>query len=148
MPKPRGENNELNGFEIAVCENQAALFRDCQWDFSVDAFDFIDKFMNSSVAESMDKDISVFHNNGTKQIGEAVLRECEVQAHGGEYYNPDVLYWAGYIYRYWCWWLGESSREIYNYADIRRLSSAYGLHVLSPEGAIRKLKENRDNEPK
>jgi hypothetical protein len=148
MLKERGEANELNGFEIAVCENQAALFRDCQWDFAVDAFDFIEKFMTSSIAESMDKDISVFHNNGTKQIGEAVLRECAVKAHDGDYYNPDVLFWAGYIYRYWCWWLGESSRDIYRFADISRMAEAYGLHVLSPERAIQKLKESGRHEPK
>jgi len=130
---------ELNGFEIAVCENQGALFRDCQWDFDVDAFDFIEKFMIGSVAESMDREISVYHNNGTKQIGEAVLREAAVNPFQGDPVNPDLLYWAVYVYRYWVWWLGEGSRAVYAQAEIERMSRSYGLHVLSPERAISEL---------
>jgi hypothetical protein len=137
-------DRELNGFEIAVCENQGALFRDCQADFNVDALDFIEKFMTGSIAADMDAEISAYHNNGTKQIGEAVLRVSDVRPFSGKPINTDILYWIGYVYRYWSWWLGTTSATIYETADIIRMIAAYGLHVLSPERAITKLLQDTD----
>lgn len=138
----RGIDKELNEFEIAVCDNQGLLFQDCQWDFEVDAKDFVEKFMNSDIAASMDNTVSPFHNTGTKQIGEKLLQKIIVKPFKGEYKSSDTLYWMGYIYRYWVWWLGDSSKEIYQKADYTTMSRLYSyLHTLSPELAILKLKQ-------
>ena len=100
--------------------------------------------MNSDVAASMDNTLSPFHNTSTLQIGESLLKECEVNSFKGEYRNSDILYWTGYIYRYWVWWLGMSSKEVYAKADYETMSTLYSyLHTVSPELAISKLNENR-----
>jgi hypothetical protein len=132
---------ELNGFELAVCENQGALLRDCQQDFDVDACDFTEAFMTGPIAASMDNPVSLYHNNGTRQIGTAVLRQRPVKPFCGKLLNPDALYWAGYLYRYWSWWLDARSRDIYSAVTIEEMLAAYGLHTLSPERAIAKLLE-------
>jgi hypothetical protein len=75
------------------------------------------------------------------QIGTAVLRQRPIKPFCGELLNPDALYWVGYLYRYWSWWLGARSRDIYSAANIEEMIAAYGLHVLSPERAIAKLLE-------
>ena len=140
----RGKEKELNQFELAVCDNQGLLFQDCQWDFEVDALDFVSEFMNSNVAKSMDNTLSPFHNTGTQQIGNSLLKECRIKSFIGEYVNSDILYWMGYIYRYWVWWLGESSKDIYSKADYETMSMLYSYyHTLSPELAILKLNKAR-----
>lgn len=138
----RGVDTELNEFKIAVCDNQGLLFQDCQWDFEADANDFIEKFMNSDVAASMDNTVSPFHNTGTKQLGESLLKEVVLKPIECEYKNSDILYWIGYIYRYWVWWLGDTSKEVYKKADYATMDRLYSyLHMLSPELAILKLRE-------
>ncbi|HBY20566.1 MAG: hypothetical protein A2Y24_07570 [Clostridiales bacterium GWE2_32_10] len=139
-----GVDKELSEFETAVCRNQALLFQECQWDFDVDSKDFIAKFMNGNIAASMDKQLSPFHNTGIKQIGEAMLDEYEIDRFNGNEHNQEVLYWMGYIYRYWNMWLGESSKEIYEIADYDYMSTVYNyFHTLSPETAIMRIKNKK-----
>ncbi|OGO84088.1 MAG: hypothetical protein A2Y24_08225 [Clostridiales bacterium GWE2_32_10] len=136
-----GGDKELNMFEIAVCDNQGLLFAECQSDFESDAKDFIVKFMHSDIARSMDNNISPYHNTGTKQIGEALLESDNVKIFEGAIKNKDMLYWMGYIYRYWNKWLGESSECIYSQADYDYMVIVYNyFHTLSPEQAILRIK--------
>ena len=60
----------------------------------------------------------------------------------GEIYDKETLYWAGYIYRYWSFYTGESSREIYKQAPAETMSRNWLIfHTLAPEVAIDDLKE-------
>ena len=60
----------------------------------------------------------------------------------GEIYDKETLYWAGYIYRYWNFYTGESSREIYKQAPAKTMKVVYLMyHTMSPEMAIDRLKE-------
>jgi hypothetical protein len=136
-------DKELNTFELAVCNNQGDLFEESQYDFGSDAYDFVTKFMNSDIAESMDKPISMCHTWGIKQIGETLLNTVEIKRHtGDEYIKRDALFWAGYLYRFWSLLKNESSARIIKEAPIEVVCGAYaGLHTLSPEEAIRMLKQ-------
>jgi len=61
---PFNPQYELNSFEIILCEQQGDLFRECQYDFEVDALDFITKFMSSSLAAEYDRPVSSYHYLG------------------------------------------------------------------------------------
>ena len=64
----------------------------------------------------------------------------------GEIYDKETLYWAGYIYRYWRFYTGESSREIYKQAPAKTMKVVYLMyHTMSPEMAIDRLKEAYKN---
>lgn len=57
----------------------------------------------------------------------------------------DRLQWAGYTYRYWHYYTGEESREIYKIADARTMNECWrGFHTLDVEMAIDDLKEIYD----
>lgn len=63
----------------------------------------------------------------------------------------DRLQWAGYTYRYWHYYTGESSKEIYKVADEKMIEECWlGFHTLDVEMAIDDLKEiyyqKKDNE--
>ena len=49
----------------------------------------------------------------------------------------------GYIYRYWHFYTGESSKEIYKQANAELMNALYlAYHTMSPEMAIDRLKES------
>ena len=57
-------------------------------------------------------------------------------------FDNETLYWAGYLYRYWHFYTGESSKTIYRIADADTINTMYyGYHTLDMEMAIDRLKE-------
>jgi hypothetical protein len=61
---------------------------------------------------------------------------------GGTVYDKEVLYWAGYLYRFWHFATGEDSKEIYRQAPAETMSRNWLIfHTLAPEVAIEDLKE-------
>ena len=62
---------------------------------------------------------------------------------GGEIYDRETMYWAGYVYRTWHYYTGESSKEIYKQAPAKTMRVTYfPYHTMSVEMAIDRLKES------
>ena len=60
----------------------------------------------------------------------------------GEIFSADVLYWIGYIYRYWHYYTGEDSAKIYKQAPALTMKRNYMIfHTMDPVLAIEDLKE-------
>jgi len=141
----RGLDNELGEFELTTCRNQGDLFEDCEYleEHPCDAIDFITKFMNSEIAASMDKDVSMCHTWGTKQIYETLFSMVNIKRRESEVYTDSrSLFWVGYMYRYWVWWLGESSKEVIRKVPAELACGMYtGLHTLDVKQAIIMLKQ-------
>ena len=56
--------------------------------------------------------------------------------------SKDMMFWIGYIYRYWHFYKGEESKKIYCQAPIETMKTNYLMfHTLSPELAIDDLVE-------
>lgn len=77
---------------------------------------------------------------------EYILEELNEEANGlkkaGMVYDVEVMYWAGYTYRYWHYYTKEYSREIYKIADAKIMNECWlGFHTLDVEMAIDDLKE-------
>lgn len=54
-----------------------------------------------------------------------------------------VMYWVGYVYRYWHYVTGESSREIYRQAPTKTMNVNYLMfHTMDPEMAVEDLKKS------
>ena len=52
------------------------------------------------------------------------------------------MYRTGYIYRYWHYYTGESSKDIYKIADAKTMNECWlSFHTLDVEMAIDNLKE-------
>ena len=61
----------------------------------------------------------------------------------GEVYADELIYWIGYIYRYWHYVTGEPSKEIYKQAPVKVMKQNYArLYMMTPEEVIEILKGN------
>jgi hypothetical protein len=61
---------------------------------------------------------------------------------GGNVYDKEMLYWTGYIYRFWNIYTGEDSKEIYKQAPAEAMNRNWLMfHTLAPEVALEDLKE-------
>ena len=128
--------------QLALCDTQGQLFElAAERGYSSEAF--IKAFMTSQVAADMDKDFHHVQWAGKAYILSRMEDELADQlTKDGEIYDKETLYWAGYIYRYWNFYKGESSREIYKQASAKTMKVVYLMyHTMSPEMAIDRLKD-------
>lgn len=103
---------------------------------------FIRTFMNSSIAAGLDSDFDYMQWAGKEYILERMVDEySEGISQNGTVYDGETLYWTGYLYRYWHFYTGESSKETYKIANAKTMNSTYyGYHTLDIESAIDRLK--------
>ncbi|MCD7955484.1 MAG: CRISPR-associated helicase Cas3' [Lachnospiraceae bacterium] len=133
---------ELSLDKRQLCDIQGRLF-ELALKSGYDSPIFIKTFMNSRAAECLDDTYDRLQWAGEEYI----LEELEEEAAGilkkdGELFSREIMYWIGYVYRYWHYYSGESSREIYKIADTRTMEECWlGFHTLDVEMAIDDLKE-------
>ena len=131
--------------QLTLCDTQGKLFElAAERGYSSEAF--IKAFMTSQVSADMDKEFHHVQWAGKAYILSRMEDELADQlTKDGEVYDKETLYWAGYIYRYWNFYTGESSREIYKQAPAKTMKVVYLMyHTMSPEMAIDRLKESYD----
>ena len=135
--------------QLTLCDTQGQLFQlAAERRYSSEAF--IKAFMTSQVSADMDKEFHHVQWAGKAYILSRMEEELVEQlVKDGEIYDNETLYWIGYIYRYWSFYTGESSKEIYKQAPAKTMNVVYLMyHTMSPEMAIDRLKEayNTKNE--
>ena len=102
----------------------------------------MEKFMNSKTAVALDKIYDRLQWAGEEYILEELNEEVGGLKKAGTTYHNEIMYWSGYTYRYWHYYTGESSKEIYAEAPADRMASTYlGFHTLDIKMAIDRLKE-------
>ena len=131
----------LQMYERQLCDIQGRLFELARKN-GYDCPAFIECFMNSSSAAALDDTYDRLQWAGEEYILEELEESSGGLRKAGTVYSREVMYWAGYTYRYWHFRTGESSREIYEAADAERMNSCWaGFHTLDVEMAIENLKE-------
>lgn len=137
----------LDSIELNICDMQGMLF-ELSAKEGYDSKDFIDKFMKSETAVDLDKKFNHMQWAGQGYIISRVAEE-DKPIKSDNVYDNERLYWAGYIYRYWHYYTGESSKEIYKQAPAETMRAVYLMyHTMSPEMAIDRLKESHKNKKK
>ncbi len=103
---------------------------------------FIKGFMRSKVAEGLDSEFDFMQWCGKEYILERMMDEYpQYCVKDGTVYHGEVLYWMGYLYRYWHFYTGENSKEIYKTVGAKVMNYSYlGFHTLDIEEAIDRLK--------
>ena len=133
----------LTSVQLLLCERQAQLFESLD-SRRVDAKTFIKAFMNSRAAEGLDADYDRMQWAGNEYIFEDVMEEFDLKPDPAcERHNPEVLFYAGWITRYWHYLTGESSKEIYRQCNEDDLLAAYGFHTEPNDLAVEDLKNSR-----
>lgn len=92
----------------------------------VDSDDFCYKFMNSKRGEMILNDDLVCEYCGESFMFSGLAREIEFKK--GTFYNGDVLYFTGFLYKYWASTRGSSAKEIYALAPISLIAERYEFY--------------------
>ena len=132
--------------QLTLCDTQGQLFElAAERGYSSEAF--IKVYMTTQVSADMDKEFHHVQWAGKAYILSRMEDELSEQlVKDGEIYDKETLYWIGYIYRYWRFYTGESSKEIYKQAPAKTMNVVYLMyHTMSPEMAIDRLKEAYSN---
>ena len=97
----------------------------------------------SDTAKELDSKYNRMQWAGEEQLFEEVAAAAgDVLTASGDVFSNDVLYWVGYIYRYWHYYSGEDSVKIYKQASVETMKRNYMIfHTMDPVLAIEDLKE-------
>ena len=126
---------------LQICDIQGRLFK-LAWKAGYDSEDFMKQFMRSRVARDLDSEYNRMQWAGEEYLLEEFADECPQTIKGNAQYDKEVMYWAGYLYRYWHILTKESSKEIYAQAPATTMNTNYLMfHTMAPELAIEDLKE-------
>lgn len=132
----------MNDIELKLCDIQGRLF-ELSVERQLRSTSFIKIFMNSETAKALDSTYNRMQWAGEEYLLEEIVEAAgDKVSKGGEIYSKDLIYWIGYIYRYWHYYTKESSKAIYKQAPVETMKSNYLMfHTVAPEVAIEDLKE-------
>ena len=132
----------MDELKLKLCDIQGRLF-ELSGEKAIPSSPFIRAFMTSEVAKELDS-----RYNRAQWMGEEYLLEDLKSLAGdslsgsGEVFSKDVLYWTGYVYRFWHLHTGEDSASILRQASPDRMKRNYPMfHTMDPSLAVEKLKE-------
>ena len=134
----------MTSIELQLCDIQGRLFK-LSAQRRINSAEFIKVFMKSAKAKALDSTYNRMQWAGEEYLLEEVIDEAgdRFEKHG-EVYAEELIYWIGYIYRYWHYVTGESSKEIIKLASVKVMRQNYErLYMMTPEEVIKKLKEKK-----
>lgn len=132
----------MEELQLKLCDIQGRLF-ELSADSNYGSANFVKTFMTSEVAKALDSTYNRMQWAGEEYLLEelAAITEDKLNKEG-EVYSKDILYWIGYLYRYWHYYTGEESAKIYKQAPVGTMKRNYLMfHTMAPELAIEDLKE-------
>lgn len=89
----------MDSLELKLCDIQGRLF-ELSGKNGYASVPFITAFMNSAVAEDLDAAYNRMQWTGEEYLLEELTDTVPLDKSGSVFAN-EVLYWAGYLYRYW-----------------------------------------------
>lgn len=132
----------MDELQLKLCDIQGRLF-ELSAEKKYTSAAFVKAFMTSDTAKALDSEYNRMQWAGEEYLLEEVATAADdVLTTGGEIFSDDVLYWIGYIYRYWHYYNGEDSARIYKQAPVETMKRNYMIfHTMDPVLAIEDLKE-------
>lgn len=132
----------MNELQLKLCDIQGRLF-ELSADGHYGSANFVKTFMTSDVAKALDSTYNRMQWAGEEYLLEELVAISEEKiTNDGEVYSKDILYWMGYLYRYWHYYTNEDSAKIYKQAPVGTMKRNYLMfHTMAPELAIEDLKE-------
>lgn len=132
----------MDELQLKLCDIQGRLFElSAEKKYSSAAF--AKEFMTSDTAKALDSEYNRMQWSGEEYLLEEITSSAgDLLTADGEIYDTDILYWIGYIYRYWHYYSGEDSAKIYKQAPVETMKRNYMIfHTMAPVLAIEDLKE-------
>ena len=133
---------EMDSLGLKACSYQAALFEASAEETACSSAVFIRRFMMSRLAERMDHAGMLIDSTGITDAIRELEDEYGASAYGTVKYSAEELHWIGFIYRYWAYISGLSSRKVYRKIKPAQLRKLYfPFHSLDPYQAIERIAE-------
>lgn len=134
----------LTTAQLQICKAQGELF-ELAATRGLDCDEFARIFMNSSTARGFDSEYDHVQWAGKEYAMEELEDVSGGLPRADLVYDPEAMFWMGYLYRYWHFYTGESSAEIYQHVNAATMALIYpGYHTLDCEEAIDRLLETDD----
>lgn len=131
----------MDSISLKLCDIQGRLF-ELSVEKGYDSDIFVPFFMKSEVAKALDSVYNRMQWAGEEYLLEEIVAESNGKITSGPTISSEVMYWTGYIYRYWHYYKDESSSRIYRQADFKTMKRNYLIfHTMDPELAIDDLIE-------
>ncbi len=133
----------MDELQLKMCDVQGRLF-ELSADRKYSSLAFTKLFMTSPVAKALDSKFNHMQWAGEEYLLDETIAcvDKEILTNNSEILSKDVLYWIGYIYRYWHYYTGEDSAKIYKQAPYDIMKRNYMIfHTMDPVVAIEDLKE-------
>ncbi|MGF0018715.1 hypothetical protein [Sporofaciens sp. SGI.106] len=132
----------MDTLQLKLCDIQGRLF-ELSAQQGYDSEKFVPFFMGSEVARSLDSTYNRMQWAGEEYLLEELIAEsngCLIQT--DRVFSTEVMYWIGYVYRYWHYYKKLSSARIYRKANVKTMKQNYMMfHTMDPELAIDDLIE-------
>ena len=132
----------MDNLSLKLCDIQGRLFELASKQ-GYDSEAFVSFFMGSDVAKGLDSVYNRMQWAGEEYLLEEIIADSNGKVQQSESVVPsEIMYWIGYIYRYWHFYKGESSAKIYRQASFKTMKRNYMMfHTMDPELAIDDLIE-------
>jgi len=122
----------MTSIELQLCDIQGRLFK-LSARRGINSAEFIKVFMKSATAKALDSTYNRMQWAGEEYLLEEVIDEAGDRFEKpGEVYSEEMIYWIGYVYRYWHYVTGESSKEIYKQASVKVMKQNYTRFYMMP----------------
>lgn len=104
---------------------------------------FLKKFMHSNLAKRLDRPGFIFESLDIKTALDELKNETDLSK-GYVKISPQILYWIGYLYRYWSYRYEVSSKFLFQSIQLDELVNLYdAYHSLDVEEAINRINESK-----
>lgn len=132
----------MDALELKLCDIQGRLF-ELFANTEYDAESLVKAFMNGEIAKNLDSVYNRMQWAGEEYLLEELIDTCKDKlTTKRETFSKDVLFWMGYVYRYWHFYTKEESNKIYKQAPFETMNVNYLMfHTMDVEMAIDDLKE-------
>ena len=103
----------MDALELKLCDIQGRLF-ELFANTEYDAESLVKAFMNGEIAKNLDSEYNRMQWAGEEYLLEELIDTCKDKlTTKRETFSKDVLFWMGYVYRYWHFYTEEESNKIY-----------------------------------
>lgn len=130
---------------LRLCDIQAELFQESIEEVDMSSEIFVRRFMNSKIACELDNLSFLDDSKTIKDIFNCLDEQYGKSNYGSVKYHQEIMYWSGYLYRYFVYTYEISSKQAYKYLPLKYVASSYlPYHTLDVSLAIERLLEAKN----
>jgi len=139
----------MNELQLKLCDIQGRLF-ELSGEKGLPSASFIKTFMTSETARDLDSRYNRMQWMGEEYLLAEIMDASEKLVPGSaDVFPKEVLFWIGYVYRYWHYHTGENSAKIVKTAPPSTMKRNYLMfHTMDPSLAVADLKELHETKKK